>query len=94
MFKIFLQFPDALRPSFPRLKEKLDDSDPCMPLIFMLTTILTLAPTLPDVCINVRLSMLPASFSATPLCDALSHGPLRPPSSVHSGGSSHSEHHL
>eukprot|EP00670_Eutreptiella_braarudii_P010511 CAMPEP_0174311324 /NCGR_PEP_ID=MMETSP0810-20121108/3647_1 /TAXON_ID=73025 ORGANISM="Eutreptiella gymnastica-like, Strain CCMP1594" /NCGR_SAMPLE_ID=MMETSP0810 /ASSEMBLY_ACC=CAM_ASM_000659 /LENGTH=1186 /DNA_ID=CAMNT_0015419545 /DNA_START=23 /DNA_END=3583 /DNA_ORIENTATION=- len=28
MFKIFLQFPDALRPSFPRLKEKLDDSDP------------------------------------------------------------------
>ena len=30
MFKIFLQFPDALRPSFPRLKEKLDDSGvPC-----------------------------------------------------------------
>eukprot|EP01006_Ploeotia_vitrea_P035752 TRINITY_DN65931_c11_g1_i1.p1 TRINITY_DN65931_c11_g1~~TRINITY_DN65931_c11_g1_i1.p1 ORF type:complete len:1157 (+),score=279.43 TRINITY_DN65931_c11_g1_i1:72-3542(+) len=28
VFKIFLQFPDALRPTFPRLKEKLDDSDP------------------------------------------------------------------
>lgn len=28
MFKIFLQFPDALRPSFPRLKEKLEDADP------------------------------------------------------------------
>eukprot|EP01124_Arcella_intermedia_P032993 TRINITY_DN7803_c0_g1_i1.p1 TRINITY_DN7803_c0_g1~~TRINITY_DN7803_c0_g1_i1.p1 ORF type:complete len:1168 (+),score=314.36 TRINITY_DN7803_c0_g1_i1:302-3505(+) len=27
MYKIFLRFPDALRPSFPRLKEKLEDQD-------------------------------------------------------------------
>jgi len=27
LYKIFLKFPDALRPSFPRLKEKLDDTD-------------------------------------------------------------------
>ncbi|KAG2392299.1 hypothetical protein C9374_012551 [Naegleria lovaniensis] len=28
MYKIFIQYPDALRPSFPRLKEKLSDSHP------------------------------------------------------------------
>ncbi|CAF0737741.1 unnamed protein product [Brachionus calyciflorus] len=28
MYKIFLKYPDALRPSFPRLKEKLDDPEP------------------------------------------------------------------
>jgi len=28
MFKVFLKFPDALRPAFPRLKEKLEDPDP------------------------------------------------------------------
>eukprot|EP01116_Phalansterium_solitarium_P008891 TRINITY_DN2285_c0_g1_i3.p1 TRINITY_DN2285_c0_g1~~TRINITY_DN2285_c0_g1_i3.p1 ORF type:complete len:654 (+),score=298.43 TRINITY_DN2285_c0_g1_i3:110-2071(+) len=28
LYKIFLKFPDALRPAFPRLKEKLEDSDP------------------------------------------------------------------
>ncbi|XP_049515272.1 AP-3 complex subunit delta-1-like isoform X2 [Dermacentor silvarum] len=28
MYKIFLRFPDALRPAFPRLKEKLEDPDP------------------------------------------------------------------
>jgi AP-3 complex subunit delta len=27
MYKIFLKFPDALRPSFPKLKEKLEDRD-------------------------------------------------------------------
>lgn len=27
MYKIFLNYPDSLRPSFPRLKEKLDDSE-------------------------------------------------------------------
>ena len=27
MYKIFLKFPDSLRPSFPKLKEKLDDPD-------------------------------------------------------------------
>ncbi|XP_073259026.1 AP-3 complex subunit delta-1-like isoform X2 [Porites lutea] len=28
MYKIFLKFPEALRPAFPRLKEKLEDSEP------------------------------------------------------------------
>lgn len=27
MYKIFLRFPEALRPAFPRLKEKLEDPD-------------------------------------------------------------------
>lgn len=30
MYKVFLQFPEALRPAFPRLKEKLEDADPGM----------------------------------------------------------------
>lgn len=29
LYKIFLKFPDALRPSFNRLKDKLEDPDPC-----------------------------------------------------------------
>ncbi|CAB4059976.1 AP3D [Lepeophtheirus salmonis] len=28
LYKVFLKYPDALRPSFPRLKEKLEDPDP------------------------------------------------------------------
>ncbi|CAH1773291.1 unnamed protein product, partial [Owenia fusiformis] len=28
MYKVFLAFPEALRPAFPRLKEKLEDGDP------------------------------------------------------------------
>jgi AP-3 complex subunit delta-1 len=28
LYKIFLTYPDALRPAFPRLKEKLEDPDP------------------------------------------------------------------
>lgn len=28
MYKVFLKYPEALRPAFPRLKEKLEDSDP------------------------------------------------------------------
>ncbi|PVD23927.1 hypothetical protein C0Q70_17203 [Pomacea canaliculata] len=28
LYKVFLQFPEALRPAFPRLKEKLEDPDP------------------------------------------------------------------
>lgn len=28
MFKIFLKYPEALKPAFPRLKEKLEDPDP------------------------------------------------------------------
>ena len=27
MYKVFLKFPEALRPAFPRLKEKLEDPD-------------------------------------------------------------------
>ena len=30
MYKIFLKFPEALKPAFPRLKEKLEDPDPGM----------------------------------------------------------------
>jgi AP-3 complex subunit delta len=30
MYKIFLQYPDALRVAFPRLREKLEDEDICM----------------------------------------------------------------
>ena len=33
LYKIFLNFPDALRPAFPRLKEKLEDPDPGNPSI-------------------------------------------------------------
>ena len=28
MYKVFTKFPDALRPAFPRLKERLEDPDP------------------------------------------------------------------
>lgn len=28
LYKVFLKYPDALRPTFPRLKEKLEDPDP------------------------------------------------------------------
>eukprot|EP00095_Tigriopus_kingsejongensis_P012727 snap_masked-scaffold43_size480169-processed-gene-2.9 protein:Tk12727 transcript:snap_masked-scaffold43_size480169-processed-gene-2.9-mRNA-1 annotation:"ap-3 complex subunit delta-1-like isoform x3" len=28
LYKVFLRYPDALRPAFPRLREKLDDPDP------------------------------------------------------------------
>jgi hypothetical protein len=30
MYKLYLKYPDALRPTFQRLKEKLEDEDPCM----------------------------------------------------------------
>eukprot|EP01111_Echinosteliopsis_oligospora_P001434 TRINITY_DN1216_c0_g1_i3.p1 TRINITY_DN1216_c0_g1~~TRINITY_DN1216_c0_g1_i3.p1 ORF type:complete len:1244 (-),score=342.48 TRINITY_DN1216_c0_g1_i3:2933-6664(-) len=30
MYKVFLKFPDSLRPSFPKLKDKLEDSDPAV----------------------------------------------------------------
>jgi len=33
MYKVFLSFPDALRPAFPRLKEKLEDPDPGLPFL-------------------------------------------------------------
>lgn len=28
MYKVFLRYPDSLRPAFPKLKEKLEDADP------------------------------------------------------------------
>lgn len=28
MYKVFLRYPESLRPAFPRLKEKLEDPDP------------------------------------------------------------------
>lgn len=28
MYKVFLRYPEALRPAFPKLKEKLEDPDP------------------------------------------------------------------
>ena len=37
MYKIFLQYPDSLRVAFPRLREKLDDEDICIPLSYMWT---------------------------------------------------------
>lgn len=30
LYKIFLKYPEALRPTFPRLKERLEDPDPGM----------------------------------------------------------------
>lgn len=33
MYKVFLRYPEALRPAFPKLKEKLEDPDPGKPLI-------------------------------------------------------------
>lgn len=36
MYKVFLQFPEALKPAFPRLKEKLEDPDPGMSSMFKL----------------------------------------------------------
>lgn len=36
MYKVFLQFPEALRPAFPRLKEKLEDPDPGKDMLIIL----------------------------------------------------------
>src|SRR2546426_11237021 len=33
MYKIFLKFPESLKPAFPRLKEKLEDPDPGKSLV-------------------------------------------------------------
>ena len=33
LYKIFLKFPDALKPTFARLRDKLEDPDPCPPLL-------------------------------------------------------------
>lgn len=39
MYKIFLKFPEALKPAFPRLKEKLEDPDPGISRAFDRTSI-------------------------------------------------------
>lgn len=39
MYKVFLSFPDALRPAFPRLKEKLEDPDPGLPCFIIVLQI-------------------------------------------------------
>lgn len=37
MYKVFLRYPEALKPAFPKLKEKLEDPDPGLNiLIFFL----------------------------------------------------------
>jgi len=33
LYKVFLRYPEALRPAFPRLKEKLEDPDPGVQVI-------------------------------------------------------------
>ena len=43
LYKVFLKFPEALRPSFPRLKERLEDPDQGTPFglfLFLLVKIL------------------------------------------------------
>lgn len=35
MYKVFLRYPEALRPAFPKLKEKLEDPDPGTPHIIL-----------------------------------------------------------
>ena len=37
MYKVFVKFPDALRPAFPRLKDRLEDPDPgkCLCMCFI-----------------------------------------------------------
>jgi len=35
MYKIFLSYPDSLRPCFPKLKDKLADAHPCTSQIFI-----------------------------------------------------------
>lgn len=41
MYKIFLKFPDALKPAFPRLKEKLEDPDPGSSFFLSILPLLT-----------------------------------------------------
>lgn len=41
MYKVFLRYPEALRPAFPKLKEKLEDPDPGMCTIYINITIST-----------------------------------------------------
>lgn len=36
MYKVFLRFPEALRPAFPKLKEKLEDPDPGIIIYFLI----------------------------------------------------------
>lgn len=40
MYKVFLRYPEALRPAFPKLKEKLEDPDPGMLYRFLFYIVL------------------------------------------------------
>lgn len=52
MYKVFLKYPESLRPAFPRLKEKLEDPDPGLWVCIKLET--CMASSLPGVCGNLR----------------------------------------
>jgi AP-3 complex subunit delta-1 len=43
LYKVFLKFPEGLRLSFPRLKDKLEDPDPCKCLASKISIPLVLA---------------------------------------------------
>jgi hypothetical protein len=43
LYKVFLRYPEALRPAFPRLKEKLEDPDPGVQVTAILIVDLVLA---------------------------------------------------
>lgn len=36
MYKVFLRYPEALRPAFPKLKEKLEDPDPGLLILYFI----------------------------------------------------------
>ena len=38
MYKVFLRYPEALKPAFPKLKEKLEDPDPGFYKMFLQLT--------------------------------------------------------
>lgn len=41
MYKVFLRYPEALKPAFPKLKEKLEDPDPGFIIISIFLSIPT-----------------------------------------------------
>ena len=50
MYKIFLQYPDALRVVFPRLREKLDDKDICTSLNLCADVLAVVSATVNVIC--------------------------------------------
>jgi hypothetical protein len=50
MYKVFLQFPEALRPAFPRLKEKLEDPDQGKNRIFTIMSPTSVFRIIPVIC--------------------------------------------